>query len=80
MPVIAAARTERTIALGTSCCGLCTSSHMAATMPYPVIVYADSRSPTKKAQPGSQPEALASKLPNTKAAERRVSAITNNVY
>ncbi len=37
-PVVPAAATESTIALGTSFCGIWTSSHIAATMPYPVKV------------------------------------------
>ena len=80
IPVIPAAKTDKTMAFGTSCSGLWTSSHIAATIPYPVIVYADSKRPTKNAHPGIQPDALASKWPKTKAPERREGAITNNVW
>lgn len=38
IPVIPAAATERTIAFGTSLSGICTSSHIEATIPYPVKV------------------------------------------
>lgn len=60
MPVNPAATTLQTMALGTSFCGFRTSSHSAATMPYPVSVYAACRRPTKKAHGSGQPEFEAS--------------------
>ena len=72
--VTAAATTDKTIALGTSLSGFCTSSHMEATIPYPVSVYADWSNPTKNAHPEGHPEVDASKLEKTNLPERLVSA------
>lgn len=69
-PVMPAAKTDNTIAFGTSRSGFCTSSHMAATIPYPVKVYAACKRPTNQDHPDAQPEAEASKWVNTNSADR----------